>query len=205
MLQRAFLANGELEASYFEWKAALARIPQAAAYPNANLAPSFSYMFSGGNMKAWNRTTVNVGFDPMQNLAFPTKVVQAGKVAFEDARAAGYKFSAAKFELQRKVLSAYLDYALTAEKARIQEENVSLLRLIAESADTRVQAGAPQQDLLRAQIQLRLAENELANQRSELCRMRRCSTRCSPSQPMLSSQRQRAFQPPESFWPMTWN
>src|SRR3954463_5493809 len=47
VLHRAFLANGDLEAAYFEWKAALSRIPQAAAYPNSNIAPSFSYMFSG--------------------------------------------------------------------------------------------------------------------------------------------------------------
>src|SRR4029079_10911316 len=58
VLQRAFLANGELEAAYFEWKAALARIPQVANYPNTNLAPSFSYMFSGDRMKSFDRTTV---------------------------------------------------------------------------------------------------------------------------------------------------
>src|SRR4051812_3567371 len=171
-LRRAFLANGELEAAYFEWKAALARIPQVANYPNTNIAPSFSYLFSGERMKSWDRTTVNVGFDPMQNLSFPTKVIQAAKIAFDQARAAGDKFSAAKFDLQRKVLTAYLDYALAAEKARIQEENVSLLQLIVQSADTRVQAGAPQQDLLKAQVQMRLAENELGNTQAELSRMR---------------------------------
>ena len=79
VLQRAFLANGDLEAAYFDWKASMARIPQVATYPNTNLAPSFSYMFSGGRMKAWDRTTVNVGFDPMENLSFPTKVAAAGR------------------------------------------------------------------------------------------------------------------------------
>src|SRR5207247_1799544 len=53
VLQRAFLANGDLEAAYFEWKAAMHRIPQVANYPNANLAPSFSYMFSGERMKSF--------------------------------------------------------------------------------------------------------------------------------------------------------
>src|SRR5690242_1430162 len=42
VLQRAFLSNGDLEAAYFQWKAALQRIPQVANYPNTNLAPSFS-------------------------------------------------------------------------------------------------------------------------------------------------------------------
>src|SRR6266850_390951 len=92
VLHRAFLANGDLEAAYFEWKAALARIPQVANYPNTNLAPSFSYMFSSDRMKTFDRTTVNVGFDPMENLSFPTKVAKAGKVAIDEARAAGKRF-----------------------------------------------------------------------------------------------------------------
>src|SRR5688500_11131885 len=58
ILNRAFLANGELEAAYFDWAAAVSRIQQAGAYPNTPVALSFEYMFSGGNMKAWDRTTV---------------------------------------------------------------------------------------------------------------------------------------------------
>ena len=172
VLRRAFLANGDLEAAYFEWAAAMHRIPQVANYPNANVAPTFSYMFSGERMKSWNRTTVNVGFDPMENLAFPTKVAQAGKVALEDARAAGKRFEAAKFDLQRRVLTAYLDLALREEQARIQADNVSLLKLLADAAAERVRAGGSQQDLLRARTQYRLAENELATMRSDLAVMR---------------------------------
>jgi outer membrane protein TolC len=167
VLGRAFLANGDLEAAYFEWKAALARIPQVANWPNTNLAPSFSYMFSSERMKSFDRTTVNVGFDPMENLAFPTKVAQAGKVALDEARAAGKRFEAMKFEIQRKVLSAYLDLALHEEQIRIQRDNVNLLKLMADSAGDRVGAGGAPQDLLRAQTQFRLAENQLATMESQ--------------------------------------
>jgi len=167
VLGRAFLANGDLEAAYFEWKAALARIPQVANYPNTNLAPSFSYMFSSERMKSFDRTTVNVGFDPMENLAFPTKVAQAGKVALDEARAAGKRFETTKFEIQRKVLTAYLDLALHEEQIRIQRDNVNLLKLMADSAGDRVGAGGAPQDLLRAQTQFRLAENQLATMESE--------------------------------------
>ena len=172
VLHRTFLANGELEAAYFDWKAALARIPQAAGYPNTNLAPQFSYLFSPGHMKAFDRTTVNVGFDPMQNLSFPTKVAQAGKIALEEARAAGMKFQETKFEIQQKVLSTYLDLALHEEKIRIQRDNVSLLKLLADTAADRVRAGGSQQDLLKAQTQYRLAENELASMESMHMTMR---------------------------------
>src|SRR3569833_2311755 len=70
-LSRAFLANGEIEAAYFDWKAALARIDQAATWPNSNVAVTFSYMFSSENVKAWDRTTLGVGFDPSMKLTLP--------------------------------------------------------------------------------------------------------------------------------------
>jgi outer membrane protein TolC len=172
VLHRTFLANGDLEAAYFDWKAALAKIPQAAGYPNTNLAPQFSYLFSPGHMKAFDRATVSVGFDPMQNLSFPTKVAQAGKVALEEARAAGKNFEAKKFEIQQKVLTTYLDLSLHEEKIRIQRDNVSLLKLLADTAADRVRVGGSQQDLLKAQTNFRLAENELANMESMHMTMR---------------------------------
>jgi outer membrane protein TolC len=161
VLRRAFLANGDLESAYFDWAATVARIDQAATWPNSNLAPNFSYMFSGDRMKAWDRTTINVGFDPMQNVSFPTKTVKAAQQALENARATGQRFAARKFALQKQVLQAWLDACLQAEQIRIQTDNVSLLRLLSDTAADRVRAGAPQQDLLKAQIAYRLAEAEL--------------------------------------------
>jgi outer membrane protein TolC len=172
VLHFAFLSNGDLEAAYFDWAAAMARIDQAANWPNTNLAPNFSYMFSGGKMKAWDRTTVNVGFDPMRNLSFPTKTAQAGKMALESARAAGERFAAKKFSLQKQVLGAWLDLALMEEQIRIQRDNTSLLKLLSDTAADRVRAGAPQQDLLKAQIEHRLAEAELSRMESQSRSMR---------------------------------
>jgi cobalt-zinc-cadmium efflux system outer membrane protein len=172
VLHRAFLANGDLEASYFQWKAAMARIDMAAAWPNTNLSLTFQYMFSSEKMKSWDRTTVIAQPDTMANLTAPIKARQAGKVAFEEARAAGMQFSAKKFEIQRQVLTSYLDYALMAEQVRIGGDNVALLKMLSETAATRVRGGAPQQDLLKAQIEYRLAENELSSMQSRLEGMR---------------------------------
>lgn len=172
VLHRAFLANGELESSYFEWKAALAQIGRAAAWPNSNVAVSFSYMFSAGNMKAWDRTTIGAGFDPAMNLSLPIKTWAAGKVALEAAREAGERFRSVKFALQRKVLSAYLDLALIEEKLRIQRDNLAILKLLTASAADREQAGGPAQDLLKALIESELAENVLFNIEAEANSMR---------------------------------
>jgi len=172
VLHRAFLANGELESAYFEWKAALARIDQAATWPNSNVAVSFSYMFSPEQMKFWDRTTIGVGFDPSVNLSLPIKVQTAGEIALEAARQAAERFRAIKFDLQRKVLSAYLDLALAEEKIRIERDNLTLLKLLSDSAADRAQAGGPLQDLLKAQIETQIAENELANLEAEVNSMR---------------------------------
>ena len=172
VLHRAFLANGDLESAWYDWAAAFARIDQAANWPNSNLAPTFSYLFSGGKMKAWDRTTVNVGFDPMQNVSFPTKTARAGHQALENARAAGQRFAAKKFALQKQVLQSWLDIALMDEQIRIQTDNTSLLKLLSETAADRVRAGAPQQDLLKAQIEYRLAEVELQRMQTQRKSMR---------------------------------
>ena len=171
-LQRAFLANGELESAYFEWKAALTRIVQASTWPNSNVAVSFSYMFSPEKMKFWDRATIGVGFDPSVTLSLPIKIETAGEVALEAARQAAEKFRAIKFDLQRRVLSEYLDLALTEEKIRIERDNLRLLKLLTESAADRAQAGGPLQDLLKAQIESQIEENELANLEAEANSMR---------------------------------
>lgn len=172
VLHRAFLANGELESAYFEWKGALARIDQVATWPNTNVAVGFSYMFSRENMKFWDRVTIGAGFDPSMNLSLPIKVQTAGEVALEAARQASEKFRAVKFDLQRRVLAAYLELALTEEKIRIERENLTLLQLLSDSAATRAQAGGPLQDLLKAQIESQIAKNEVANLEAEARSMR---------------------------------
>jgi len=172
VLRRAFLANGQLEATYFEWAMAGSRIQQAGAYPNSPVSVGFEYMFSDASMKAWDRTTLSIAPDAMENLTFPSKAYQSAKVAWRDAQSAGERFRAAKFELQRQVLNGWVDYALLAEKVRVQRENLSLLKLLSDTAEGRVRAGGSQQDLLRTDVQYQLAENELHSMEAELPQQR---------------------------------
>lgn len=167
VLSRSFLVNGELESAYFEWKAALARVDRAAVWPNSNVAISFGYMFSSENIKSWDRTTITAGFDPAMDLSLPIKARAGGKVALEAARESAERFRAVKFELQRKVLSAYLDLALAEERVRIQRDNLNLLQLQVNSAANRAQTGAPQQDLLKAMTELQMAQVNLSSLEAE--------------------------------------
>ena len=172
VLHRAFLANGELEAAYFEWKASFERIEIASAYPNSNVALGYSYTFSSENMKTFDRMTFSAGFDTMENLSFPSKVIQQGKVALDESRAVGERFRAAKFALQERVLSTWADHALLAERERIERENLDLLQRVLDTATSRVQAGGMQEDLLRAEVEYRTAEDALKNTQAELAATR---------------------------------
>jgi outer membrane protein TolC len=167
LLQHAFLANGELEAAWHDWRAALDRIDVAAGWPNTNVAVSYEYLFSRDNLKAWDRSTLGVGFDPMQNLSFPTKPMAAGRAALEAARAAGRRFEQMKFDLQRRVLSAWAEWALLGERLRLQRATVDLQRLRADSAGARLTAGGPQQAVLRAEVERGLAEDALRRLEAE--------------------------------------
>ena len=78
VLQRAFLANGELEAAYDEWQAAMHRIAISSYWPNSNVTLGFEYMFSGGGGKTWDRVTTSAAFDPSATLKTANEGSQGG-------------------------------------------------------------------------------------------------------------------------------
>lgn len=175
VLHRAFLANGDLESAYFDWKAAVERIDVAAAWPNSRLMLGYSYTFSAGNMKAFDRSTFSFSPDSMESLLWPSKAAKQGEVALAQAREAGARFRAAKFELQRRVLSAWADYAVQAERLRITRERELLARFTLATAGSRVRAGGIQQDLIKADAEseaagdsVKTAEANLATARAML-------------------------------------
>jgi hypothetical protein len=172
ILARAFQADGELEAAYFRWKAALERIDAEGTWPNSDVNIGFETMFSGGSMKAWDRTTFSIGFDAMENLSFPTKTAQAAKVALAEARAAGENFRAVKFEVQRRVLFAWADYVQHAREIDTKRDEILLRRMMVEAGGISASAGGGQQMLVQADVMLRMAEIELDDLLAEHAAMR---------------------------------
>jgi outer membrane protein TolC len=88
------------------------------------------------------------------------------------AREAEDKFRAVKFDLQRRILEAYLDLALTEELIRIDRDNLTFLKLLSDSASDRAEAGAPMQDLFKALIESETAQNDLAGLEAKAMAMR---------------------------------
>lgn len=166
-LRRAFAANAELHARYWEWRAALERIPQEASPPNPAL--SFSYLLGGPSMKAWDRTTLGIQNDPTAMIPLPSKLRAAGERALEQARAAGLRFEAAKFRLQASVLTRYVDLALHHEMMRVEDETAALLELGSESASAGLASGKSRmEEVLRARSEADLSEDRAKGLHGEL-------------------------------------
>jgi outer membrane protein TolC len=166
-LRHAFLANAGLQRAYWEWRAAVEQVPQDSSWPRAML--SFNTLFSEGNAKLWDRTTVGLSNDPMTSIPWPGKLSTAGRRALEQARAAGARFAQAKFDLQGRVLTAYAELALLGESIRVREEELALLRLSIAQASTRAEtAAAGRQEMLKYENALDIAQNELSNLRAQV-------------------------------------
>ncbi len=157
VLAYAFAANAAIETAYFEWRAALERIPQAVALDDPRL--SFQYLLSPDRMTAWDRTTLGLG----QMIPFPGKRELAGEIAFAAAVAAGKRFEDAKFRLQAETVAAFTDLWLVDETVRIGESNLDLLRQARSGAYELVAVGrATQTEATKAELEVGIAENDLA-------------------------------------------
>jgi cobalt-zinc-cadmium efflux system outer membrane protein len=167
VLERAFLANGGLEAAYFQWKAAVERINIAGAWPNSDVALGYSYMFSSQRMNTFDRMTFSAAFDPSVNLSWPSKTMQAARVALSEAKAAGERFRVAKFELQRQVLNAWADYTLQAQMIALRKQDIALRELFIQSTYAGIRTGARQIDALAADVSLQMFRSQLLDLESE--------------------------------------
>jgi outer membrane protein TolC len=166
ILQRALLANGELEAAFFDWKAAVERVDAAGTWPNSDVAVGFSYMFSNEQMKSIDRATFSVANDASMNLSLPVKVRQQAKVALEEARAAGARLRVTKFDLQKKVLFAWADYTAQAGELGLKAEEATLLGMAAQASFARSIESATQADLMMSRVSASIAESQLADLRA---------------------------------------
>lgn len=171
VVEYALLTNADLEQRFWIWRAALEQIPQDGTQTTTlNIAAGTSLT---RGRASWGSSTVALSNDPMTDIKWPGKLDAAARQALENARAAGRRFIKTRFELRSKVLSSWYDYALTAELIRLEEANQRLLEITADTTAARNRAGgAGQQDVLKANNELDLSRNDIANMRSMLVSQR---------------------------------
>ncbi len=171
LVRYALLASPELEQHYWEWRSAIEQIPQDGTEPT-NLVVYAGVPVTRGST-AFNRSTVTVANDPMADIVWPSKLSAAAKRALENARAAGFRFQQAKYDLRQRVLNAYDDYALAAELLRLQRADVELLRTSALVTEAQLESGKSSQSVaLKARDDVELATNEVAAGQARLTERR---------------------------------
>jgi outer membrane protein TolC len=167
LVEYALLNNAELEQHYWEWRSAIEQIPQDATQSTTLNLSAGTNITSG--RASWGTSTLALSNDPMTDIKWPAKPDAAAKQSLENARAAGWRFIQAKFELRNKVHSAYDDYALNAELIRLEQRNQQLLQTTAEITEAQNRAGnSRQEDVLKASNELDMSGNDISNMQSQL-------------------------------------
>lgn len=144
-----------LKRRYAEWRAALARIPQATALDD----PMLTYgQFLQSDM---NRFRVGLA----QKFPWFGTLSARGDAAARDADAALARFYAERNRVFAKVKQAYAEYAHLHARIKVTEWQTALLRYMEDVEESRFSLGATgQHDLLRVQI----AEDRLDDRLREL-------------------------------------
>ncbi len=159
LLERAFLANGELESAWHEWRASLAQVAVESAWPEGSFEFEVERAFHGGR-SGFDQTRMVLGFEPM--LMLPAKASARGRVALASARAAAERFRAQALALRTRVLVAASRLALLDATLAVEAQEAELLALMARSASQALGTGGEQRPLLRLQIEARLVDDRRA-------------------------------------------
>ncbi len=157
--------NGDLEAAWYRWLAAIESVPQAATQDTTAML-GVQHRLDGG--KALDRSALALMSDAMNNLLLPGRLQRRGAAALAQARTAGAEFVRARLQLQREVTERYVGLALHEEQIRLQERLHTVLAATVPSLRARVGAGASNQpELLAAELARLRADAALARMRAE--------------------------------------
>lgn len=159
---RALRSNGELEARWREWRAALEVVIQRSSSPNTNLSLDLEHELRASGLDTWDRTRVSLGFDPMQNLWVPRKLEAAGAAALAQAHAAGERFRERRASLKRALVETWIEWLAAHEELRELERALELRRLQAASVASSAATNGSGAESFDTRIELLRLEDESA-------------------------------------------
>ncbi len=144
--------NPGLEAAFYEWRAALERVPQARALMDPEL--SYSYFVR----ESMTQQSVSLS----QMLPWYGKLRARGDVALAQALAAERRFSAQLQQVCSRVKQAYAEYAYLAQALTVMREQHRILEDFEAGAQARFEAGdVPYADMVRAAVAVEQALDEI--------------------------------------------
>lgn len=152
-LRYALAHNPGLKAAFEQWKAALERIAQARALPDAQL--SYSYFVR----ESMTQQTAGL----TQTFPWYGKLKASAEANLEAARAAEQRFETRRRALIAEVKEAYAEYAHLRQALDVMAENRRILHSLEASARARFEAGdVPYADVVRAEVAVERIEDEIA-------------------------------------------
>jgi len=161
LIEEGINNNPDLLATYHNWQADLAKVPQAGALPDPQL--SFNLLNMPVNTFDFNQEPMTgKQIALMQMFPFPGK-----QGLREDIAEAGARISKAKYwefwnQLKKNVVLTYYDIFLIDKSIEITLKNRELIRQFTHIAETKYTVGKGlQQDVLKSQVELSQMEDKI--------------------------------------------
>ena len=160
----ALARNPDITRARHEVEAALAEVPQVTSLDDPRLMVS-----PVGEMAQTAAGEVGVMTSLSQELPFPGKLRARGEAAMAEARVARAELTETRLRIVGDTRRVYWGYYDAAQSIAVIERSRSLLEQFEQSAQAAYAAGrVPQQDVLRAQVELAELTNELLTLRQRL-------------------------------------
>jgi outer membrane protein, heavy metal efflux system len=151
-LNYALIHHPAPQAAFYEWRAALDRVPQARALMDPEL--NYSYYVRKSD------TQQSVALTQM--LPWYGTLKSRGDAAMEDALAAEYRFEQARQQVIFMVKQAYAETVFLVRSLTVMRENLRILTDVKEAARVRFEAGkGPYADLARVGVAVGQAQDQL--------------------------------------------
>ena len=171
LVAQALADNPAIQAAYSEWEAAVHKVKVVKGLPN----PSLRYTYFEENVET------RVGpqekkYGASQKVPFPGKLGLKAKVQSRQAQILQEKFEATKREVIKNVKFIFYDLFWVDEAIKITEEEKVIVESLERVAQRRYESNrAPQQDVIKAQVELSKFINKLyllrQNRKSLLARL----------------------------------
>ncbi len=134
------------------------KVPQVTSLQD----PQLAFVPPTGSLTETAAGQVQASLGLSQKIPFPTKLAARGRVAEQIVRIGLENLRSTRLEVVANVKSAYYGYYLTSVSIDVTRENQTLLQRIRDVAEAKFRAGsAPQQDILRAEVELYELSNDL--------------------------------------------
>ena len=163
LIAEALMNNPDIHAALYQMDVMDAKIPQARSLDY----PELSYMSEEMPGFDYNRAMYH-RLELMQMFRFPSKLSTQGKIAGIESEHAHHDHLEKLNEVVAKLKMAYYELWFVQQSIVLNQENMRLLKQFAQSARTRYGTGqVSQQDVLKAQVELAMAQNESTSLRQQ--------------------------------------